>query len=47
MWGCGALEALKLALWQRLRQLDHARHVLAVVREVVVGQAVRRVGQGA
>ena len=43
--GWGALEALKLALWQRLGQLAHTGHVLAVIREAVAGQAVRQ-GQG-
>ena len=43
--GWGALEDLKLALWQRLGQLEHTGYVLAP-REVVVGQAVRQ-GQDA
>ena len=36
--GCGALEALKLALWQRLSQLEHPRHVIAATCEVVAEQ---------
>ena len=45
--GRSALEALKLALWQRLSQLKHPRHVLAVIREVVVAQTGRQGGRGA
>ena len=40
--GGSALEAVKLALWQRLGQLEHPRHVLAVVCEIVIFQAVRQ-----
>ena len=46
MWGCGALEALKLAQWQRLGKLEHSRHVFAVICELVNGQAARGTGAG-
>ena len=46
MWVCGALEALKLAQWQRLGKLEHARHVCAFVCEVVFGQAAGEMGAG-
>ena len=36
--GGDALEVGDLGLRQRLGQLEHARHVLAAVGEVVVGQ---------
>ena len=44
--GRSALEALKLALWQRLSQLKHPRHVLAVIREEVAGHAASEMGAG-
>ena len=44
--GCGALEALKLAQWQRLGKLEHARHVLAAICELVIPQAAGETGAG-
>ena len=44
---CSALEALKLAQWQRLGKLEHARHVLTVVIcEEVAVEAARGTGAG-
>ena len=43
---CSALEALELAQRQRLGKLEHARHVLAAVCELVVGQAAGEMGAG-
>ena len=46
MWGCGTLEALKLAQWQCLGKLEHARHVLAAICEHVGFQAAGEVSAG-
>ena len=32
--GCGAPELANLGPWQRLGQLEHSRHVFAVIGEV-------------
>ena len=44
--GCGALEALKLAQWQRLGKLEHTSHVLAAICEQISGQAATQNGTG-
>ena len=44
--GCGALEALKLAQWQRLGKLEHTRHVLAVICELGEEKAAHGTGAG-
>ena len=37
--GWGALEAIKVALWQRLGELEHSGHVFTVVCEIVLRNA--------